>query len=123
MTAFPTSPGSRTSASSTTHAPAGNPRARSVAIRTARRLLPTPPGPTRLTSRAVTSFFRSSASSRRRPMNVVASAGRLPARRAGLAMIGHASTGLWRFGDESAIPRIPARDPLPRLTSMFEALR
>src|SRR5215472_3815952 len=86
MTAVPTSEGSRTSASSTSQAPLEKPRPRSVAIRAASRLLPTPPGPTRLTRRAVVSFFLSSASSRRRPMKLVASAGTLPERRVGLAM-------------------------------------
>ena len=87
MKACPTSAGSLTSASSTTHAPPGNPRTRSVAARIASRVLPTPPGPTRLTSRAPASFDRTSASSRRRPTKLVASAGRLPGRRAVLAML------------------------------------
>ena len=86
-TALSTRPGSRTSASSTSHAPSGKARARSVPIRIARRVLPTPPGPTRVTRRTVASFFRSSASSRRRPTKLVASAGRLPRRRVGLAMV------------------------------------
>src|SRR5207247_1589145 len=86
MTALATSPGSRTSASSTSHAPAGKALARSVAARMARRVLPTPPGPTRLTIRTVASFLRSSASSRLRPTKLVASAGRLPGRRTGLAI-------------------------------------
>ena len=58
----------------------------SVAARIARRVFPTPPGPTRLTRRPSVSIFLTSASSRRRPMKLVASAGRLPERRAGLAM-------------------------------------
>ena len=85
-TALATSPGSRTSASSTSQAPAGKALLRSVAARSARRVLPTPPGPTRLTIRALASFLRSSASSRLRPTKLVASAGRLPRRRTGLAM-------------------------------------
>lgn len=56
------------------------PRASPVAARSASRVLPTPPGPTRLTSRAVASRARSSASSRRRPMKLLASAGRFPQR-------------------------------------------
>ena len=81
-----TRPGSLTSASSTSQPPSRNPRPRSAAIRIASLVLPTPPGPTRLTSRASVSFFLTSASSRRRPTKLVASAGRLPERRAGLAM-------------------------------------
>ena len=56
------------------------------AARIASLVLPTPPGPARLTRRASVSFFLTSASSRRRPTKLVASAGMLPARRAGLAM-------------------------------------
>ena len=56
-------------------------------MRTAKRVLPTPPGPTRLTRHDTLSFLRSSASSPRRPTKLVASAGRLPERRLGLAII------------------------------------
>jgi hypothetical protein len=84
-TALGTSAGSRTSASSTSQVPAGKPRPRSVAIRTASRVLPTPPGPTRLTRRPAVSFLLASASSRRRPRKLAASAGRLPDRWMGLA--------------------------------------
>ena len=87
ITVLATRPGSRTSASSTSHAPAGNALARSLAARMARRVLPTPPGPTRVTIRAVASLFRRSASSRLRPTKLVGSAGRLPRRRTGLAMV------------------------------------
>ncbi len=85
--ALATSAGSVTSASSTSHAPSRKPRARSVPIRSARRVLPTPPGPTRVISRVVRSSFRSSAISRRRPMKLAVSAGRFPGRRSGLAMV------------------------------------
>ena len=52
MTALVTSSGSRRLASSTSHTPSGIPRLRSVADRSAKRVLPTPPGPTRVTMRA-----------------------------------------------------------------------
>src|SRR6202023_1595788 len=78
---------SLTSASSTSQAPSGKPRPRSDAMRIASRVLPTPPGPTRLTSRAPDSLVLRSASSRRRPTKLVAAAGRLPKRRDGLAMV------------------------------------
>src|SRR5207244_5239265 len=78
---------SRISASSTSQAPSANPRARSAAARNASRVLPTPPGPTRLTSRLVLSFFLISASSRRRPTKLVVSAGKFPNRWRGLAIL------------------------------------
>src|SRR3954454_21335884 len=53
----------------------------------ARRVLPTPLVPTRLTSRAATNVLRVSANSRRRPTKLVASAGRLPIRRLGLGTV------------------------------------
>src|SRR6267143_1335974 len=116
MTALVTSVGSRMSASSTSHAPPGNPRARSVAIRIARRVFPTPPGPTRLTRRTAPSFFLSSASSRCRPMKVVASAGRLPTWRVGLAMVNR------KLLPESVIPRITPLRAVPRVTVMTDEL-
>jgi tetratricopeptide (TPR) repeat protein len=123
MTALPTSAGSRTSASSTIQAPPRKPRARSAAVRIARRVLPTPPGPTRLTRQAPVSFRLSSASSRRRPMKLDASAGRLPDGRAGLAIVKSnvprpqaAEAG--RLGASSVIPPISALRRPPRLTRM-----
>src|SRR5205085_670030 len=86
-TALPTSSGSWTSASSTNQTPSGKLRPTSMATRIARRVLPTPPGPTRLTRRTDVSFFLSSASSRRRPTKLVDSAGRLPEWRVGLAIV------------------------------------
>ena len=83
-TALLTSAGSWSSASSTSQAPPAKPRPRLVAMRIARRVLPTPPGPTRLTRRAVASFLLASASSWRRPTKLVVSAGRLPGRSGGL---------------------------------------
>jgi hypothetical protein len=62
-------------------------RPMSFAIRIASRVLPTPPGPTRLTRRADKSILLSSASSWRRPTKLVASAGRLPEWCLGLAML------------------------------------
>src|SRR5258705_1683378 len=54
-------------------------------MRTASRVLPTPPGPTRLIRRAPASFLLASASSYRRPTKLGASAGRLPDRWVSLA--------------------------------------
>ena len=87
-TALFTRAASLTSPSSTNHAPSAKLRANSVPTRMASRVLPTPPGPTRLTTRAVASFCLISPSSRRRPTKVVASAGRLPDACLGLAILG-----------------------------------
>jgi hypothetical protein len=73
-------------------APSAKPRPRSAAARTARRVLPTPPGPTRLTRRAVVSLCLISPSSRRRPTKLVSSAGRLPDGGLDLAMVGRDTT-------------------------------
>src|ERR1700674_2656016 len=70
-------------------APSADPRPSSDAIRSPSRVFPTPPGPTRLTRRAVASFFLISPSSRRRPTKLVVSAGRLPDRCLGLALTTH----------------------------------
>ena len=127
-TALSTRAGSRTSASSTSQAPSGKARARSVPLRIARRVLPTPPGPTRVTRRTVASFFRSSASSRRRPTKLVASAGRLPRRRVGLAMVTARYSGSRRsvagsLTIKSRTPSMPWRPRRRRLTCMTDARR
>ena len=88
--------------------------------------MPTPPGPTRLTRRAVVSFFLISPSSRRRPTKVVASAGRLPERCLGLAILNTSRAGGPVTGstthriinpDDVALPAVT-----PTLASMNEEL-
>src|SRR5689334_1752287 len=80
----------------------------SAAARIASRVLPTPPGPARLTRRASVSFFLISASSRRRPMKLVASAGRLPECRAGLAISGIKTAALL-----VPVHQVPTQDAHP----------
>lgn len=75
---------SRTSA--TSHGLFGKRRAGSVAARIASRVLPTQPGPTRLIRWPEVSLFLSSAGSLRRPIKLIASAGRLPDLRLGLTL-------------------------------------
>src|SRR2546429_59424 len=87
MTTLATWAPSRTSPNSASQAPSLNPRSSSPAERRASRVLPTPPGPTRLTSRAVPSLDRTSPSWRRRPTKLVSSAVRFPTRRLGLAIV------------------------------------
>src|SRR6266581_6038768 len=51
---------------------------RSAAARRARRVLPTPPGPTKVTRRVLANTAFTSVSNRRRPTKLVDSAGSLP---------------------------------------------
>jgi hypothetical protein len=78
MAALVTSSESPRPSSSTIHTPSAIPRRRSAADRSARRVLPTPPGPTSVTRRAALSAGLTSWSSRRRPMKLDSSAGRFP---------------------------------------------
>ncbi|HEX2712849.1 MAG TPA: hypothetical protein VHM88_11575, partial [Candidatus Acidoferrales bacterium] len=76
------------------------------------RVLPTPPGPTRLTRRAEARACLTSASSWRRPMKLVASEGRFPGRRALAGMVPAPYYGL---STASGIARMEARPPPPSL--------
>ena len=69
--------GSVTDASSTSHTPSPDPSDSSAPSRRASRVLPQPPAPTNVTNRESATSFRSSASSRCRPMKLVSSWGRL----------------------------------------------
>src|SRR6266567_1692316 len=70
--------GSCSPPSSTRHTPSANRPPARAAARSATRVLPTPPGPVTVTSRAVLSNPSSTASSRWRPTNPVTSAGNSP---------------------------------------------
>ena len=71
--------GSLAAASSHSHAPSGKRGSISAATWVARRVLPTPPTPIRVTSRASSRAFATRSSSSSRPMNDVSWSGRLPA--------------------------------------------
>ena len=92
---------SAVSASSTSQAPSGNPGTRSQASRTARRVLPIPPGPHRVRARTSLSKSASSLRSRSLPMKLFGSAGRLPG--AGGAAEVMASRTVWLMAGASAL--------------------
>lgn len=71
--------GSWSPARSTNQTPSRMVRRRSTAARKASRVLPTPPGPTKVSSLVRSNAVFTSTSNRRRPTKVVDSAGRLPA--------------------------------------------
>ena len=73
-----TAAGSPTGANSTSHTPSGNSAASSAATCTARRVLPTPPTPVRVTSRCARTCSASSFTSTSRPTKLVTCTGRLP---------------------------------------------
>jgi hypothetical protein len=75
------SAGSRRAASSTSHVPSANALRSSRAMRSASRVLPTPPSPVSVTIRVVDSSCLTSAISCRRPTRLVISAGRSSGRR------------------------------------------
>ena len=77
-TASSTPAGSRTGASSHSHAPSPNRGATWAAACSASRVLPTPPGPVSVTTRAWPSAAAVCSSSRSRPMNELTGNGRLP---------------------------------------------
>ena len=76
-TVWGTSPGSAMGARSTNQLPSACDASDRAAISTARRVLPEPAGPVRVTRRSASSSFDISRSSRSRPMNVLSGAGRL----------------------------------------------
>jgi hypothetical protein len=76
-TAATTAAGSVTRTRSTNHGPSRRSAARSAATLIASRVLPTPPGPTAVTSRCPARASESSARSATRPMNAVTGTGRL----------------------------------------------
>ena len=91
-TAPSTPAGSRTGASSHSHAPSAYRPATCPAACTASRVLPTPPGPVSVTTRASPSVAPVCSSSRSRPMNELTCTGRLPVRSA-TVRIGGKSAG------------------------------
>jgi hypothetical protein len=94
------SAGSLSSASSTRYTPSGNARLESAAIRSAKRVLPTPPTQVSVTKRDTLSNRLPSPISCRRPTNVVTATGRLlaGARDVAETMTGqrYADRALWR---------------------------
>ena len=76
-TASATASGSLSLASSTNHTPSPDPSSRSAATCNPRRVFPTPPGPTRVTSRDASTRPRTSATSVLSPTKLDTSSGRL----------------------------------------------
>src|SRR5689334_11553308 len=74
-TAFATSSASRSSSSSTSTTPSGNARCTARLTSRASRVLPTPPGPVRVTRRDADSRRLPSSTSRRRPTKLLSSRG------------------------------------------------
>jgi hypothetical protein len=74
----------RTGLRSTCQRPSGKRRREASATRRARRLFPTPAGPTTVTSRAASSSRTPAITSSARPRKLVISAARLPARRSAM---------------------------------------
>ena len=81
-TASSTPATSRTGASSASHAPSANRGATWAAARNPSRVLPTPPAPVSVTTRARPSAATVCSSSRSRPMNELTGTGRFPGRSA-----------------------------------------
>ena len=87
--------GSVTGTRSTYQDPSANRSLRSAATLSASRVLPTPPGPTAVTSRCSCSASASAARSAARPTNGVNGSGRAPVTAATGPASGSAAAGLW----------------------------
>ena len=104
-----TSSGSSVVSRRTSHAPSGTRSAQRRASSIAKRVLPVPPGPVRVTRRASSNSASSAANSRSRPTKVVSRDGRLPvgwsAACSGGKSDGRPSTTSWWIGSARSMSR------------------